>query len=336
MNNFLINIISYSAIKLILVLILILLVFTRNVFSQMTQNQTNSKIYSPLILPYYSNISYPPNKEKNSSLPHLDTSVSDSIIKHILHNMSVSASTGLPLKYTQDYTSSQQTLPLVYNISSAINVRYSYNNFFTEISIIKYAYKQPWNPDFTYSFGYNDWHPKTINFQYENYTSNRLHPSKGERFTRLEKGSFSAHYKFLYPNFAPKLMDAKNRINGSIGLSVVPKYYNFIEDKKKYFRYIASIGASYQLMPHLNLGMSFLYYFKKEPQESWDPDFTYNLSYSRPINYGNITISYQNYNGTRYPWKKKHRNFLALRDGSIGIAFSTNLHDLFYKEKRKN
>lgn len=336
MNNLSVQIYLLTTIKVILLLIIIRLLYPNTVFSQTTQNQNNSKIYSPLRLPYYRNIPYQLNKEKNASLPNLETSSSDSIIKHILRNMSISASAGLPLKYTRDNTSSQQPSPLVYNISSAINARYSYNNFFADVSIIKYTYKQPWNPDFTYAFGYDDWHPNTFNFQYENYTSNRLHPSQGERFTQLEKGSFSTHYKFLYPNFSSKLTNDQNRVNGSIGLSIVPKYYNSIENKKKYFRYIASISASYQLIPRLNFGISFLHYLKKEPQASWEPDFTYNLSYSISLNHGSITFSYQNYNGTRYPWRKNHRNFLAIKDGAVGIAFSTNLNDLLYAEKHKN
>lgn len=33
--------------------------------------------------------------------------------------------------------------------------------------------QQPWDPDFTYGFGYFDWHPWTLSVQYNNYTGNR-------------------------------------------------------------------------------------------------------------------------------------------------------------------
>src|SRR5262245_25017123 len=44
-----------------------------------------------------------------------------------------------------------------------------------------YAYLDPdsqasWEPDFSYSFGYDDWHPYTLSLVYSNYGGNRLHP----------------------------------------------------------------------------------------------------------------------------------------------------------------
>lgn len=199
MNNFFAQIPLYSAIKVILLLIIIRLLYPNNVFSQ---------IHSPIrLLDYQNNLFSPLNKEKKNLSPTQHSP----LVNNIIQNTSVSISAGLPLRYTRDNTSSQQPLPLVYNISSSVNARYSYQNFFLDISMMKFAYKQPWNPDFTYT-----------------------------------------------------------------------------------------------------------------------------LSYSVPLSYGSINLSYQNYNGTRYPWRKNHRNFLALKDGSIGIAFSTNLNDLFYKTKLKN
>jgi hypothetical protein len=33
-----------------------------------------------------------------------------------------------------------------------------------------------WNPDFTYSFGYDDWHPYILSLVYANYGGNRVRP----------------------------------------------------------------------------------------------------------------------------------------------------------------
>lgn len=331
MNNLSVQINLLTAIKVILLLIIIRLLYPNNVFSQIIYSNNQSTIHTPILSSEYSNnFSNHLNEERKKLSPNVP------ILDNIIQNTAITVSTALPLQYTRDNTSSQQPLPLVYNISASVNARYSYQNFFADLSIIKYAYKQPWNSDFTYVFGYDDWHTNTFSFQYANYSNNRINPSQGERFTRFEQGSFSTSYKFLYPNFTSKSIDDQNRVNGSIGLSVVPKYYNSIENKKKYLRYIVSIGASYQLIPRLNLGISLLHYVKKEPQASWEPDFTYTLSYSIPLNSGSITLSYQNYNGTRYPWRKNHRNFLAIKDGAIGIAFSTNLNHLLNTETRKN
>lgn len=54
-----------------------------------------------------------------------------------------------------------------------------------------YAYadarkQQPWDPDFTYGFGYFDWHPGSFSLQYNNYAGNRFwwnkHRPGGARF----------------------------------------------------------------------------------------------------------------------------------------------------------
>jgi hypothetical protein len=51
----------------------------------------------------------------------------------------------------------------------------------------------PWHPDFTYSFGYNDWHMYTFSLIYGNYGGNRFAPdvSKGEQVTRFDQGTWS-------------------------------------------------------------------------------------------------------------------------------------------------
>lgn len=59
--------------------------------------------------------------------------------------------------------------------------------------------KQPWNPDYTYGFGYFDWHPGTITVQYNNYSGNRWNPSdRGEDTGRFKDGSISISYSFTF------------------------------------------------------------------------------------------------------------------------------------------
>lgn len=38
---------------------------------------------------------------------------------------------------------------------------------------LKSDYQASWDPDFSYGFGYDDWHPGTIIIQYNNYSGNR-------------------------------------------------------------------------------------------------------------------------------------------------------------------
>lgn len=59
--------------------------------------------------------------------------------------------------------------------------------------------KQPWNPDFTYGFGYFDWHPGTITLQYNNYSGNRWNSSeRGEDTGRFIDGSITLAYSFSF------------------------------------------------------------------------------------------------------------------------------------------
>jgi len=44
---------------------------------------------------------------------------------------------------------------------------------FTAFHYINKSQQQPWNPDYTYGFGYFDWQPGTITVQYNNYSGNR-------------------------------------------------------------------------------------------------------------------------------------------------------------------
>ncbi|WP_241033866.1 hypothetical protein [Vibrio maerlii] len=57
--------------------------------------------------------------------------------------------------------------------------------------------RQPWNPDFTYGFGYFDWRPGTITVQYNNYSGNRWRSSERAEDTGLFKhGSIMIAYSF--------------------------------------------------------------------------------------------------------------------------------------------
>jgi hypothetical protein len=52
--------------------------------------------------------------------------------------------------------------------------------------------QQPWNPDFTYGFGYFDWHPGQLSIQYNNYSGNRFSSSEQAKGTgKFNNGSIS-------------------------------------------------------------------------------------------------------------------------------------------------
>lgn len=85
----------------------------------------------------------------------------------------------------------------------SLGCKYSiFGNWYVNATAFYYfdsSQKQPWNPDFTYGFGYFDWHPGTITIQYNNYSGNRWHPSdRGEDTGRFIDGAFTIAYSFAF------------------------------------------------------------------------------------------------------------------------------------------
>ena len=59
----------------------------------------------------------------------------------------------------------------------SLNMKYTiYKWWYVSYSLNYYPHpeqQQPWDPDFTYGFGFFDWHPGTISIQYNNYSGNK-------------------------------------------------------------------------------------------------------------------------------------------------------------------
>ncbi|WP_237468595.1 hypothetical protein [Vibrio stylophorae] len=58
--------------------------------------------------------------------------------------------------------------------------------------------QQPWNPDFTYGFGYFDWRPGTWTLQYNNYSGNRWNGEPAEDTGEFKHGSIMLAYSFAF------------------------------------------------------------------------------------------------------------------------------------------
>lgn len=62
--------------------------------------------------------------------------------------------------------------------SMGINFRYNiWKGFYAESAVYGYVspkYKQPWDPDYTYGFGWFDWRPFRLSFTYGNWVINRF------------------------------------------------------------------------------------------------------------------------------------------------------------------
>lgn len=94
-----------------------------------------------------------------------------------------------------EYKSNHQTVSL--------GCKYSiWGNWYVNGTAFYYLDKnqqQPWNPDFTYGFGYFDWRPGSITLQYNNYSGNRWNSAeRGENTGRFKDGAITLAYSFAF------------------------------------------------------------------------------------------------------------------------------------------
>jgi hypothetical protein len=178
--------------------------------------------------------------------------------------------------------------------------------------------------------GYFNWSPGSFSFGYRNDSPNRLIPSErdSEKHIYPSRGSFFLSYRFEIPQKIQSLLDFgyKDPLSLSVGLSSTPVSFNKYYQKNKEWQSKTSLSLGYAFSSNLSFNINPILYISEHSQESWDPDFTYCLDYTLPIDLkkGKVKLSYSNYGATRYPWKKAEQGAgsrLALREGSIGIIW---------------
>jgi len=185
--------------------------------------------------------------------------------------------------------------------------------------------KRPWNPDFTYSFGYDSWRPGTFGLTYDNYGGNRWNPDsdRNERVTRFDEGAITASYKFRMPGALESLFEAdgESRWSASIAAHLVPRYPRLDEATRGTWKRSMSVGLRSRFYRRLYVeGRAFVYPTAAQ-QQPWDPDFTYGLGWFdwRP---GTLSIQYGNYSGNRW-FGRDRPGTGAVRNGSITMFFTT-------------
>lgn len=187
--------------------------------------------------------------------------------------------------------------------------------------------KAPWSPDFTYVFGYDDWHPYTLSLLYSNYDSNRFSPdhSKGEQFTRIEQGTISLGWKYKLPRDIEELfiVHPSGSLRGNINYNVIPHYRDLHFALPRHWKQAFSCNFHYVIYKELYGSITFMFYPEGDQQQPWDPDFTYSFGMSDKT-FGNITLEYHNYTGNRLPWKKSGPENGTFLSGGLSLSWSWN------------
>ncbi len=246
----------------------------------------------------------------------------EALQKHVNMNLSL----GWPLKgYIQDAGRDSST---VSSPTAQASIKYTdFGYWFARVNFLHYwedDRQASWDPDFTYSFGYDDWHPYTLSFIYDNYAANNYHPdrSRGEKITPFREGTYHLRWKFLVPEVLsrPFLLEPKKKVPCQIGYNLTPDYSDNQGRKRKNKRTV-SLGCSLPIYAGLKLSLTLLHYPDINQQQPWNPDYTYEIQYSDP-SLGGFSISYKNYAGNRYPWRREYPNNGGFSSGSIHIGWS--------------
>jgi hypothetical protein len=212
------------------------------------------------------------------------------------------------------FTGSLRYNPLSYWFAQATYYRYLHTDL-----------QAPWNPDFSYSFGYDDWHPYTLSLVYANYGGNRLDPdkSRGERFTRFEEGTFSFGWKFLLPRTWEEalIVHPTGSIGCNMSYNVTPKYTDLASPTRKTAKQSVRLGCRYTIYKWWYFNFTLYAYPFPAQQQPWDPDFTYGFGYF-DWHPGTISIQYNNYSGSRFPGRNRGDGTGTFRDGSLTISIA--------------
>ncbi|WP_151638679.1 hypothetical protein [Noviherbaspirillum aerium] len=215
-------------------------------------------------------------------------------------------------------------------VSPTLQAELRYNPasyWFGSITFYRYLMgdrQRPWNPDFTYAFGYDDWHPNTFSLVYGNYSGNRLRPEETETVSRFRQGVWSLGYKFEMPEILDPLFKVADdhQVNCSINANLTQRYTDLATLSLKKNKRTVSLGCRYTLPNSLYANATVFYYPDRTQQQPWDPDFTYGFGYFdwRP---GTVTIQYNNYAGNRYPGRDTPGQG-GFRRGSVSISWSAS------------
>jgi hypothetical protein len=189
-----------------------------------------------------------------------------------------------------------------------------------------YDYQANWNGDFSYLFGYDDWHPYTFGFFYSNYGGNRLFPKSGESFTKFLEGTFNVTWKFPLPKVVaePTLIEKGSIIGCQVGYHLTPIFFDLQSAANETAKHKVSLGCKYPIIGNWYITAAAYAYPVSGQQQPWDPDFTYGFGYFdwKP---GTVSIQYNNYSGNRFPWRKQPSDTGTFLSGEVSMNWSWSL-----------
>jgi hypothetical protein len=186
-----------------------------------------------------------------------------------------------------------------------------------------YDYQADWNGDFSYLFGYDDWHPYTLGFYYSNYGGNRLFPKRGETLTKFLEGTFNLVWKVPMPKFIsePVLIEKEAIIGCQAGYHLTPQYFDLGELGNKDVKHKLSFGCKYPIIGNWYFTAAAYAYPVPGQQQPWDADYTYGFGYF-DWKSGAVSVQYNNYSGNRFPWREQPTDTGKFMSGEVSVSWS--------------
>jgi hypothetical protein len=247
----------------------------------------------------------------------------DSEARELLSGLSVAPSLYLPFS-ARGVGSQSNGVSAATSPAARLNLRYRpLGHWFANVTLHKYldeSERKPWDPDFTYSFGYDDWHPYTFSLVYSNYANNRLDPKEGDPITRLSYGTVSAGYKAPAPRAIARklLIDPSLSVDCRMDLHVTPRF-DRNDGKVGKWKRAASLGCRYPFTSRLYV--DFTGYAWEHGQQPWDPDFTYGFGLF-DYRSNRFSLQYSNYSGNRFPWRRAAKDTGRFKNGGVLVSWS--------------
>lgn len=263
---------------------------------------------------------------KNSfSLPIKELLIkpSDNEWRNALDGVSVRASFTHPLSKTTVTTATGAQGEPSTNDSIQVGLQYRPLSYWF-VSANFFQYLQPdlqkkSDPDFSYSFGYDDWHPYTLSLSYANSGGNSL----GGKRPAFNEGTWTLGWKAPLPEAVQSLLVTGYGDAMACGTSVslTPQFSDAATSQIKHNKSVWTLGCKYNIIDWWYVNFAVLYYPKKEQQQPWNPDYTYGFGYF-DWHPGQISIQYNNYSGNRFSSSERAKGTGKFNNGSISIAWS--------------
>lgn len=180
---------------------------------------------------------------------------------------------------------------------------------------IETSERKPWDPDFVYRFGYEDWRPYTVSLVYSNYAGNR---STSDIVEKYDQGTYTLTWNLPLPDYIerPFLIETDKKIGCKANVLYSPRYVDE-EGQLKRDQTRLSLTFDTPIYKGLYLSFSLFYYMDSSQQQPWSPDYTFEFGYRDEY----MTIAYKNYRGNRFPWHDESPHDGGFSEGSIGITW---------------